>query len=72
MLFSLPVFAEPQFYDISDEQTYAKQLKEKFYKKYPNGNYSGEDYYKEVTAPFYDYLYKKQKTDKTGVDTLYR
>ena len=38
---------------------------------FPNPNsFTGEDYRREVIKPYYDYLYKKQKTEKTGLEIL--
>ncbi len=71
MLFSSSVFAV-EFYDVSEKETYAKELKKKFKEKHKDGIFTGEDYYIEVTVPYYDYLSKKQKTDKTGLEPLHR
>ncbi len=71
ILFSSPVFAETNettFYDISEQQVYAEELEKKFFEKYDS--FTGEDYRREVIKPYYDYLYKKQKTEKTGLEIL--
>ena len=69
MLFSSSAFAV-EFYDVSKQEAYAKELKKKFNEKHKDGVFTGEDYYIEVTVPFYDYIAKKQKTDKSGIKNL--
>ena len=71
MLFSFPVFAEPQFYDISAQEEYAHKLEKKFFEKYPNGNFGAKEYNKEVTIPLLKFIQEKQKTDKSGLKPLY-
>ena len=80
MLFSLPVFAVPGEYvydeygnrlcDDSDLQQYAKQLEQEFLKKYPNGNFSGNDYNREVQIPIFDFLTEKQNKGHCGFKRL--
>lgn len=80
MLFSLPVFAAPgesvfdeygnEICDSSDVQEYAKQLKQEFFKKYPNGNFSGNDYNREVQIPIFDFLTEKQNKGHCGFEEL--
>lgn len=70
MLFSSSAFAV-EFYDVSKQEAYAQELEKKFHEKHKDGVFTGEDYNREVIVPFYDYLYEKQKIDKTGIDPLY-
>ena len=80
MLFSLPVFAVPgesvfdeygnEICDNSDMQEYAKLLEQQFFKKYPNGNFSGNDYNREVQIPIFDFLTEKQNKGHCGFEEL--
>ena len=80
MLFSLPVFAAPgesvfdeygnEICDSSDVQEYAKQLKQQFFKKYPNGNFNGDDYDREVTYHIFKFLGEKQRKGHCGFEEL--
>lgn len=80
MLFSLPVFAVPgeyvydeygnKFCDFSDYDKLATELKKNFFEKYPNGNFSGNDYDKEVTSPLFKFLGEKQGKGHCGFSQL--
>lgn len=68
-LFSLPVYAV-EFYDISEQEAYAQALDKKFHENHKDGSFTGEDYHREVSIPFYHYMAERQKTDKSGLEPL--
>ena len=71
MLFSSSAFAV-EFYDVSDKEAYAKELKKKFHEKHKDGVFTGEDYYIEVTVPYYDYLSNKHFYIIANKKTLFK
>ena len=46
------------------------QLKQQFFKKYPNGNFSGRDYNREVIYPLYKFFGEKQSKGHCGFEEL--
>ena len=60
-------------YDISEVQDYAKQLEDKFYKKYASGtDLNGENYSNEVVIPLSLFMAEQQRRcEQTGYRESY-
>ena len=71
MLFSFPVFAEPQFYDISAHEEYAHKLEKNSLKNIQMVILEQKNIIKKLQSLYLNLFKKNKKTDKSGLKPLY-